>query len=331
MNVLQYIFTAALVVFSASASNEDVRNSSSLLKSSGCTYDDASYDYFLFVQQWPASQSSASWPAEANTSDWSIHGMWPSRTGSDVATYPCQCTTESFDETELKTVLGEMKTNWASYTGEDDQFWSHEWSKHGTCSTPVAKTQLDYFSKTLNTFKTVNLLSMLTDASIVPGSSYSSSDVLSALGGRAIIGCKSGKLSEVAFCLDKDDLSVISCDGTVMKNVGEFNDCSGTISYPSSGSPSPTPTPTSGKCADYGCGGVYDPTRPCQCTQTCESHDDCCPDYQSVCGGGSTQCVAGEHGPPCAVDSDCTKYDDCVRCANSGYCTCADKATGQCA
>lgn len=54
-------------------------------------------------------------------------------------------------------------------------------------------------------------------------------------------------------------------------------------------------------------------------------------DFPSVCGGwaddddsGSNDvdtCVPNTHGPPCSQDSDCTGYANCLRCANSGYCT----------
>jgi len=306
---------------------------SNVMAKSGCTTGDDSYDYFLLVQQWPATQSSASWPSGANTSDFSLHGLWPSRIGSDSSTYPCQCTQESFDESKISDLLTRMETNWASYTGQNIEFWTHEWSKHGTCSTPLLSSQHDYFSNALDARFKTTLLAKLAKQGIVPDSvkTYSSSDISSAVGNSPALGCKGSHLSEIAVCLSKDDLSRQNCDPSVLSNRGEFNDCPETgIIIPSSSSPSPSPG--QGKCADYGCGGVYDPNRPCQCTKTCGSHDDCCPDYDSVCGGGSNStCVSGEHGPSCTTDAECLKYSKCVRCASSGFCTCVDKSTGECA
>jgi len=46
---------------------------------------------------------------------------------------------------------------------------------------------------------------------------------------------------------------------------------------------------------------------------------------------GGSKCIADQHGPACSSDSDCTQYDSCIRCAGSGYCTCVDETTGQCA
>eukprot|EP00938_MAST-03A_sp_MAST-3A-sp1_P004185 g4185.t1 len=231
---------------------------------SGCTKDDNSYDYFLLVQQWPATQSSGSWPEGANTSDFLLHGLWPSRVGSESASYPCECTEESFDQSKVSDLLSRMETNWASYTGQNQQFWSHEWSKHGTCSIPFLGTQHDYFSNALDARVQTALLTMLSRSNIVPDSTktYTSADISNAVGHAPALGCKGSKLSEIAVCLSKDDLSRQDCDPSVLSNRGEFNDCPETgIVIPSSSSPSPSP---SGKCADYGCGGVYDPTRPCQ-------------------------------------------------------------------
>lgn len=43
---------------------------------------------------------------------------------------------KSFGKTEL---LSYMQTYWKDYSGNDDSFWSHEWSKHGTCIRYVSK------------------------------------------------------------------------------------------------------------------------------------------------------------------------------------------------
>merc|ERR1711865_215206 len=67
----------------------------------GCTTSDTSFDYLLLVQQWPATQPSASWPTGADITDFTLHGLWPSRTGSDVNTYPCTCTSEQFDSSRV--------------------------------------------------------------------------------------------------------------------------------------------------------------------------------------------------------------------------------------
>ena len=42
-----------------------------------------------------------------------------------------------------------MELDWPSYYGPDEEFWAHEWEKHGTCAEDVFPTQLDYFNTTL--------------------------------------------------------------------------------------------------------------------------------------------------------------------------------------
>lgn len=47
------------------------------------------------------------------------------------------------------------------------------------------------------------------------------------------------------------------------------------------GKPTP-PHPSDGSCAVYGC--VYDRSHTCQCNSDCSKYNDCCSDYQKVCG-----------------------------------------------
>jgi ribonuclease T2 len=79
----------------------------------------------------------------------SIHGLWPDP-------YPAcdTCTSEVFSTSKLSSsTLTDMKKYWptcqAGNTNED--FWSHEWSKHGTCS---GMSQDAFFSKTISLYKT---------------------------------------------------------------------------------------------------------------------------------------------------------------------------------
>jgi ribonuclease T2 len=59
-----------------------------------------------------------------------------------------------------------MSTYWKDYKGDDEDFWEHEWNKHGTCIstlepncyTNYAPQQdvVDYFQKTVDLFKELN-------------------------------------------------------------------------------------------------------------------------------------------------------------------------------
>jgi hypothetical protein len=62
----------------------------------------------------------------------SIHGLWP-----DPESSCTDCTNEQFSESQLSTTtLNNMKKYWPTCESgtTNDSFWSHEWSKHGTCN-----------------------------------------------------------------------------------------------------------------------------------------------------------------------------------------------------
>merc|ERR1712216_947602 len=80
-----------------------------------------------------ASAQSETWTLALQqckgSSEYTLHGLWPNfcNKGSD----------KPFDESAISNLLPTMKKEWLScpeYGGDNDSFWSHEWSKHGTCS-----------------------------------------------------------------------------------------------------------------------------------------------------------------------------------------------------
>jgi len=312
---------------------------------SGCTTGDNHFDYLLLVAQWPATQKSSTWPAGADINDFTLHGLWPSRTGADVNSYPCTCTSETFDASKESTIMSEMEAHWPSYTGQNGQFWGHEWSKHGTCCDKTAglSDQLSFFTGALKYREQAGFLAAFTKAGITPGGSYSYGNMSQAFkaanGVAPLMGCKTGNtLSEIGVCVDTATKKFMECDSSVQHQSGdEVSDCdqSVQVKFPAASGPSPPSPPGSGTCKDYGC-GKFIAGNPCQCYDQCKQYDECCPDYTSTCGAPSpsppaTKCVSGEHGPACSSDSDCSSLPSCVRCASSGFCTCADKSTGKCA
>lgn len=58
-----------------------------------------------------------------------------------------------------------MNTYWKDESGNDESFWEHEWSKHGTCIStlePSCYTKytpqeevVEYFNRTVELFKTL--------------------------------------------------------------------------------------------------------------------------------------------------------------------------------
>jgi ribonuclease T2 len=66
----------------------------------------------------------------------------------------------AFNRTDL---LEYMQTYWKDYKGNDDLFWQHEWSKHGTCISTLepkcymehrpTEEVVDYFDRAVELFK----------------------------------------------------------------------------------------------------------------------------------------------------------------------------------
>lgn len=63
---------------------------------------------------------------------YSIHGLWPQW---DPTNWPQFCDNSSrFDSSLIAPWRSQMEGVWYSCYGDEEQFWAHEWSKHGTCS-----------------------------------------------------------------------------------------------------------------------------------------------------------------------------------------------------
>jgi ribonuclease T2 len=177
--------------------------------------------------------------------------------------------------------LSYMKTYWKDYQGQDEQFWEHEWGKHGTCISTIdpscytdyqpTEEAVDFFKKTVELFKTLPSYQWLSEAGITPSASatYSSADIQSALkakhGKEVTIGCKNGALDEIwyhynvqgsiiggNFVAADPDGTKSTCPDTGVKYLPKSGGSSGggggssTSTMSTSGS-SPTGTPFSGK------------------------------------------------------------------------------------
>lgn len=68
------------------------------------------------------------------------------------------------------------------------------------------------------------------------------------------------------------------------------------------------PPPMEHSCKAIGCGGAWDPARPCQCNSDCCSYNNCCTDFHATCGN----CSPRPPPPP----NPCTP---CWRCGNCPY------------
>ena len=79
---------------------------------------------------------------------WTIHGLWPQNSKSD---YPTFCRRVDFSENLLNPIIDDLEKYWHSDRGSNENFWEHEWKKHGSCMFQEMD-ELQYFSKTLELF-----------------------------------------------------------------------------------------------------------------------------------------------------------------------------------
>ncbi|RMZ89966.1 hypothetical protein DV736_g2797, partial [Chaetothyriales sp. CBS 134916] len=153
--------------------------------------------HFLQTQFWDSSPSLG--PADS----WTIHGLWPdlcdggydescdwSRAINDIRAALLSASPSASDLVDF------MSQYWLSINGDNDHLWAHEWNKHGTCistlepacytgdsdsdsdssstsrrddnSTTSHQDVLDYFTRTVELYRTRNTYDALAASNIVP-------------------------------------------------------------------------------------------------------------------------------------------------------------------
>ncbi|ESW29611.1 hypothetical protein PHAVU_002G084600 [Phaseolus vulgaris] len=200
------------------------------------------FDFFYFVQQWPGSfcdtEKSCCYPTSGKpNADFGIHGLWPN---SNDGSFPSNCDPNNpFNPSQISDLTSSLESNWptlACPSGDGMTFWSHEWTKHGTCSESVLK-QHDYFEAALSLRQKANLLQALTTAGIQPnGGSYSLSSIKGAIkdaiGFTPFIECNvdssgNSQLYQVYLCVNTSGSDFIDC------SVFPRGKCGSNIEFPS--------------------------------------------------------------------------------------------------
>lgn len=168
--------------------NQGLQRQSSFSNSDHCKTN-YKYDYVQLTLQWAPGVCSTS-PRECTRVEnryFTIHGMWPTITGTQE---PANCCFDNtFNYPAVKPIEKDLDNFWFSYFDSNSRgnrhFWAHEWLKHGTCSRDVAKLrgELPYFQTTLQMAKQMNTLNVLSKSGIVPNDqkSYASGDIVKAL------------------------------------------------------------------------------------------------------------------------------------------------------
>jgi ribonuclease T2 len=115
---------------------------------------------FCYQQEYPGCMD----PQSYWETNFTIHGLWPQYTDNG---YPSFCTKEPFDPI-IPDQIGDtqMQQYWPNVQSdpnepEYDDFWEHEWSKHGTCS---GLTQTNYFENALALTNRIPTPTILTDS-----------------------------------------------------------------------------------------------------------------------------------------------------------------------
>jgi ribonuclease T2 len=165
-----------------------------------------SFEYLLAYSWTPGfCQSQKGMPGCSSPEDYwnthfTLHGLWPQYTDQG---YPSFCTKEAFDPAAPEAVgMNTMTTYWPNVKSTEgssdyDDFWEHEWTKHGTCST---LTQQEYFQTAINQIESFGTPSIVTEN---VGSTVNADDLRNAFGGvkRVALKCENSKtLSGVFTC-----------------------------------------------------------------------------------------------------------------------------------
>ncbi|KAF9531911.1 ribonuclease T2 [Crepidotus variabilis] len=160
-------------------------------------------------------------PSTGPSTSWTIHGLWPDNCDG---TYEDTCD-PSRAYTGINTLLTNqgasdtlsyMNTYWVDINGQNEQFWEHEWSKHGTCmstlktsclpsGSPKGAEAVAFFQTVVRLFKTLPTYTWLSNAGITPSTSntYTLSQLTSAIragyGHTPALDCTSGALNQISY------------------------------------------------------------------------------------------------------------------------------------
>ncbi|XP_033874964.3 ribonuclease T2-like isoform X2 [Acipenser ruthenus] len=149
---------------------------------------------------------------------WTLHGLWPDKGQSCNRSW-------HFNVNDIKDLLPEMENWWPDLLHPgSNQFWKHEWEKHGTCAAVAESLNSEnkYFAKALDLYKNVGLDSILKKFNIVPSSKYYRlDDIRNSIGSfykvKPKIQCVSPSqgeevqtLGQIEICFDKE-YQLIDC------------------------------------------------------------------------------------------------------------------------
>ncbi|KAG8995809.1 ribonuclease T2-like [Tulasnella sp. 427] len=160
-------------------------------------------------------------PSTGPVDSWTVHGLFPDHCDG---TFDSNCD-PSREYPNIRNVLIEngkeelvqwMDEFWVDIRGNNDQFWSHEWNKHGTCMSTIAPSCLPdgspqgldaavYFRRIADTFQGLPTYDFLAAAGIEPHptKTHTLDELLSAIkaahGFIPALNCRNGSLNEIYY------------------------------------------------------------------------------------------------------------------------------------
>ncbi|GMG52847.1 unnamed protein product [Ambrosiozyma monospora] len=152
-----------------------------------------------------------------------FHGLWPDLCDGSYKQYCDDSITVDSVESVLKdfgetALLDKMNTIWKDYKGNDDDLWTHEYNKHGTCMSTIKpscydesnykehQNMVDYIKKATELYDGLPTYKWLAAKGIVPSetNTYTKQQIMDAIsanfGHTAYISCdKNNGLQEVWY------------------------------------------------------------------------------------------------------------------------------------
>ncbi|WVZ02781.1 hypothetical protein V8G54_024039 [Vigna mungo] len=114
-----------------------------------------------------------------------------------------------------KELVAKLNQDWRSYTvWTNNEFWSYEWSKHGSCS---YMSEIDYFNLAVDIYENNDIQQILGASNILPGNTYEANEIMiairtSPIGVEPEMKCINGDLIEIHLCLNTNPIpEYINC------------------------------------------------------------------------------------------------------------------------
>ncbi|GAU43999.1 hypothetical protein TSUD_91780 [Trifolium subterraneum] len=178
------------------------------------------YDYLLMSLQWPPTVCKGGCPGKTFPNKFLIHGLWPTNTSKPYPEFFSKDPAHAYHKMS-SSLEAQLQKDWPNLlTGTDEDFWTNEWSKHGTCSLDKF-SQEEYFELALKIRKNIDILALLNNAGIVPRNNlrgYGRASIVNAIkvGTQNFepgIMCAPGTstLQEVRLCLVADGSTYRDC------------------------------------------------------------------------------------------------------------------------